>query len=172
MRSIPAVATLARCDKFEAYPMNQIISIAVAFIVLGSASFAAAELDVTELKQAADSFFHALDTIAKELPAVSTATGTARVIQAWTKANEDLAAVFGRFGAQHPEVYSTPNPPAEFANVWQRLSRLKTDYATVPAGVGALMKQFGDDPAVKASVTRFQESLVRVQSAGRPSKKP
>jgi hypothetical protein len=152
--------------------MSKIISAAiVAFSLLASTAFAAPELDVTELKQASTNFFRALDDIMKDLPAVSTATGTVRIIKAWTSANVAFGDALERFVAQHPEVYNQPQPPAEFVGVMQRLSRLKTDYANLSKGLGALVKQFGEDAEVKAALAKFQQSLMRFGKAGAPPRK-
>ena len=105
------------------------------------------------------------------MPAVNTATGTVRVINAWALANDRFGAALERFVAQHPELNNQPQPPAEFVGVMQRLSRLKIDYADLSKGLGALVKQFGEDAEVKAALAKFQQSLMRFGKAGAPPRK-
>jgi hypothetical protein len=139
--------------------------------IVSSALALQAAPDYAGLNQAVTNYFASLDKIAKKLPTVDTAPGTAELVNEWALANEIFADAGEQFAAKNPEVIKLPEPPPEFAAAFGRLSRLKTDYAPLPAGVGALIKRFHDDPDVANAYQRFLISLARVQRAGSLPKK-
>lgn len=134
-------------------------------IVAVSVSLYAAP-DFSALDGAVTDFFKAMDVIAKKLPTVDDAAGTAEVVNAWAQANENFAEVGERFAAENPDLIKQKTPPPEFVAAVGRLSRLKTDYAAVPNGVSALMKRFQTDPQVAEAMKRFQKSIQRVVQLG------
>jgi len=142
-----------------------------AVVILSAVSPLIAAPDYAALNQVVSNYFAALDVLMKQVPTVDTASGTADVINAWSLANEIFANAGERFTEENPDVLTQTQPPSEFAAAFSRLSRLKTDYAPLPAKVGVLVHRFHDDPDVSTAFERFQKSLVRVQHAGEPKKK-
>jgi hypothetical protein len=128
--------------------------------------------DFSELNKAVDDLFATMDVLAKKVPTVETAEGTAEVLNMWATANEKFAATGKRFADANAEILKQPTPPAEFLAAYGRLSRLKTDYASVPTGVTALLGRFHDDPAVIEALQHFQKSLAMVQKANSPPETP
>ena len=127
--------------------------------------------DYSGLNQAVTNYFTALDIIARKLPTADTAARAAELIDEWSLANEIFAHAGEQFVTKNPELLDLPARPPGFIAAFGRLSRLKLDYPTLPAGVSELIKRFHDDPEVARAFARFQKSLVRVQLAGSPPKK-
>src|SRR5262245_30711676 len=105
--------------------MKRIITFA-SLLLLITGGTALAKPDYSELNRAVTNLFASLDSIKKALPVVTNATGTVKVIDAWSLANEKFGVVAERFAAKYPEVYSQPEPPPEFAAVFEKLKRLNT----------------------------------------------
>jgi hypothetical protein len=150
--------------------MKAFLACLVSVVVFRAVPVSAAP-DYASLNQAVTNYFAALDGVAKQFSTVDTAAGTAELIGAWALANEIFSNAGERFAADNPELFTQAQPPPEFAAAYGRLSRLKTDYAALPANVGALVARFQDDPGVAKAFERFKKSLIRVQHAGALRKK-
>jgi len=138
----------------------------LALVVAFQALPVSAEPDYTGLNQAVTNYFAALDVIVKKLPSVDSAAGTAEMINAWALANEIFATAAEDFAAKNPELRSQPQPPKELADAFGRLNRLKTDYPSLPKGLGALGERFKDHVEVLTALERFQKSLIRLHVSG------
>jgi len=145
--------------------MKSFVPLLAAAIALHATPLCAAP-DYTGFNQAVTNYFSALDGVAKKVPSVKDAAGTADLINAWSLANEIFAAAAEKFAKDNPEIQGLSQPPPEFAAAFGRLNRLNTDYPTLPKTVGALVEQFKDDPGVFQAFTRFQKSLVRLHISG------
>jgi len=145
-------------------PFVRLLTLAVAVALLALPVCAAP--DYTGINQAVTNYFAALDAIAKKLPTVDTAVGTADLINGWALANEIFAHAAENFAENNPELRNQPQPPPEFKAAFERLNRLKTDYPSLPAKVGALGERFKDDVEVLKAVERFQKSLIRLHISG------
>lgn len=141
------------------------VFIAVCFV---ANALAAAEPDFSEAQKAADGFIGVIETLSKEIPKVQDADGTVKVLEAWTNANDAILKAMQAFAQKHPDLTKGRTPPPEASKFVATLSQLKTRYAAVPAGVSALLKRFGGEPAVFKAWLKFQRSLERLdQQAAR-----
>lgn len=131
----------------------------LACLTLLLAAKASAEPDYTDLKRAVTNFFAVMDRLVEEVPKAKDADGAAKVIDSWTTANNCVSDAGEAFLRKNPAIVKESKPPPEFAEYIMRCTTLKTNYVSVAAGVGTLIKQFGTDAKVAAAVSRFQRSM-------------
>jgi hypothetical protein len=137
--------------------------IALNLLVAGQAL---AEVDYKPINQAATNFLSAMDMLAKQVPAIADEAGTAKALDTWTQANLAFCDAANAFARKYPEIVKLEEPPAEFMAAFSALSQLKTKYAILPKTIGELLQKFGEDEKVRASLKKFQQSLVSLDNLG------
>ena len=131
----------------------------LACLVLMLASKASTEPDYTDLRRAVTNFFVVMDRLVGEVPKVKDVDGAVKVIDSWATANNGVSDAGEAFLRKNPAIDKELKPPPEFAECIMQCTTLKTNYVSVAAGVGTLIKQFGTDAKVAAAVSRFQRSV-------------
>ena len=107
-------------------------------------------------------FFAVMDRLVDEVPKAKDADGAAKLIDSWTSANNGVSDAGEAFLGKNPAIFKDLRPPPEFAEYIVRCTKLNTNYVSVTAGIGTLIKQFGPDAKVAAAVSRFQRSVQRL----------
>jgi hypothetical protein len=150
----------ATCFRMRTNPVKVLAGPCVlAFLTLLPASKASAEPDYTELRKAVTNFFVVMDRLVDEVPKAKDADAAVKAIDAWATANNGVSDAAEAFLRKNPAIDRDLKPPPEFAECIIRCTTLKTNYVSVAAGVGTLIKQFGTDQKVAVAVSRFQRSV-------------
>ena len=124
---------------------------------------AATTPDFSEVNKATSDFITMLETLQKELPLVNDAPSTAREINLYTKATNDLLNAMKNFQDRFPEAIKGSQPPKEFVAAYEAIQQMQTRYATVPRLIGPLVQRFRGSPDVQAAVSGLQSAVERVQ---------
>jgi hypothetical protein len=116
--------------------------------------------DTADLEKAVTNFFTVMDKLVIEVPNAKDAAATVKVLDSWTGANNGVADAGDALVLKHPDFKS--NPPPWLAPYFTRCVMLSTNYAPASLGIGTLIKNFHKEPGVAAAITRYQQSLMRL----------
>jgi hypothetical protein len=143
----------------RAMPRAAVRALAVLMLLSGATAFAAP--DYTDLLRDETNYFVVMDKLAAEVPNVSDAPGRVGLLESWTAANDGLCNAGEALLKRNPDILSGGKPPPEFAGCYERCSAVRTNYVAMLTRVGTLIKQYGTNATVAASVKRWQYSLMR-----------
>ena len=103
-------------------------------------------------------FFSALEGVEKQMVTAQDASGTVKVMESWTTANNNLGMVMDAFAEKHPQITQGTLPP-KLVDIFSRFKEKNQRYASLPEELKKLTDRFDSDPKVVAAEVKFQVSL-------------